>query len=171
MAILSEPIFKGIKNNKIRTLMEVLVSSIPGTILLAFFIFLIGILNIYFNLSEANDISVFFYFPVICILPIVIGVLAPLILEKVQATKHFNMKLSVIVAFISSLMGSFIPSIILIIIGFGFSDFKPFGVAIQNFLPNQIGVIVASFILVFSSIFLAVLGSSIYVFIINKIEK
>ncbi|MFN3910299.1 MAG: hypothetical protein ACK4J0_03665 [Candidatus Anstonellaceae archaeon] len=171
MAILTEPIFKGIKNNFLRAILEVLVSSIPGTLLLTFFILLIGVLNIYFNLSEANDVSIFFYFPVICILPVIIGILAPLVLEKVQAAKFFDMKLSVAVAFLSSLLGSLIPSIILLILGFGFENFKPFGVAIQNFLPTPIGLIVASFILVFSSVFLAVLGSILYVFIINRIEK
>ncbi|MCX8163006.1 MAG: hypothetical protein N3D10_00425 [Candidatus Micrarchaeota archaeon] len=163
-------IFKNIKNNFLRTLLEVLVSAIPGTIILSFFIFLIGLLNIFFNLSEANDITIFFYFPVVCILPLIIGILAPLILEKVQGTETINLKLSFLVSFISSFVGSTVSSFILMVIGFGFGSFKPFGFAPENFLPSPFGLIVGSFILVFSSVFLSLLGTAIYITLLKKLE-
>ncbi|MEM3362311.1 MAG: hypothetical protein QXV83_00880 [Candidatus Anstonellaceae archaeon] len=167
----SESLFKNIKNHFLRTTLEVIVSAIPGVILLSFFIFLIGILNIFFNLSEANDITLFFYFPVICILPIIIGILSTLILERVQGSDMVNLKLSVLVSFISSFFGSLFPSIVLFVVGLGFNSFKPFGFAVENILPSPFGLLISSFILVFSSVFLSLLGTILYSLILKKIEK
>jgi hypothetical protein len=164
-------LFKKIKEPWLRAALEVIVSSLPGAIILAFFILLIGVLNIFFNISEANDLFIFLYVPVVCILPLIVGILAPLILEKIQDSSSFNLKLSIIVAFLSSFVGSFLASFLLLIVGFSLQDFKPFGLSIQTLIPHPFGLFVASFILVFSSVILALLACVFFVFFINKMEK
>jgi uncharacterized membrane protein YeaQ/YmgE (transglycosylase-associated protein family) len=166
-----EGIFSKIKNKTLKTSLEVLASSLVGAIILCVFLLLIGVLNITFNLSGANDLFALLYIPVVCILPLIIGVLSPLALEKIRGDENIEKKLGLISAFLAGLIGSMAASIILMMIGFAFSDqFHPFGSLISS-LPFGSGLVAASFVIIFSSSILALIGAGLFIVIITKLEK
>jgi len=166
-----EGIFNKIKNKTLRTSLEVISSSLVGGIILSVFLLLIGVLNITFNLSGANDLFALLYIPVVCILPLIIGVLSPLVLEKIRGEENINKKLGLVSAFLAGLIGSASAAIILMLIGFGFSNqVYPFGFLISS-LPFGSGLIAASLVIILSSSMLALIGAGLFIVIMSKLEK
>ncbi|MFA5107983.1 MAG: hypothetical protein WC492_00405 [Candidatus Micrarchaeia archaeon] len=168
-AATTEGVFKFISNSTLRKSVEVLVSAIPGAVVLFLFILGTGILNIYTNLAAANEIFAATYLPVICLLPLVIGVIGPLILEKVRNATELSLRASVLTAFLSGFFGSFFGGLTLIIAGF--AEFKPFGGILSDVLPGAGRMLFASFLLVIISTVLSTLGGALIVILLKKAEK
>ena len=161
-------LFKFIQNSRLKKVVEVLFSSIPGAVV--FFVFIIGtgILNIFSSSAGPNNIFAATYLPVVCILPIVIGVIGPLILEKVRESSSLSLRASVLVSFISALFGSFLGALVLMITGLVGEGFKPFGGVFDSVLGGAPGLVAAFLIIVAISTVLSTIGGAIIVFLLNR---
>jgi hypothetical protein len=152
-----------------RRLAEALLSSIPGMVILCVAIFLVGILNAYQNLGDAkNDSFVLVYIPIICLLPVVVGVIGPLILERIRNIQRLSLKQGVLSSFLSGFVGSTIGAIILLTSGVVSGTIKPFGVAISSSIPAQLLFVG---VLILLSTFLSVIGAALITVVLNKAEE
>ncbi|MFH1306312.1 MAG: hypothetical protein ABIH83_01485 [Candidatus Micrarchaeota archaeon] len=159
-------LFKFISNNLLRAVIEVIFSSIPGAAIFFIFILGTGILNIYTNIGGANNVFAATYLPVICVLPIVIGIIGSLILEKVRDDARLSLRASVLVSFVSALAGSFLGTIVLVISGL-MGGFMPFGAI----LPGLTGLVGAFIVLVAASTLLSTIGGALIVVLLKRAER
>ncbi|PIT84053.1 hypothetical protein COU37_05345 [Candidatus Micrarchaeota archaeon CG10_big_fil_rev_8_21_14_0_10_45_29] len=164
-------LFKFVKHPMLRKALEVLFSSIPGAVVLFVFLLGTGVLNIYSNLSETNDVFAASYIPIICLLPVVVGIVGPLILEKVRDETRLSMRGSILVSFLSALLGSGISSLVLVITGIASPEFKPFGGAILDNLGQLPGLGAAFLVLVVACTILSIIGGAIIVVVLGRAEK
>ena len=160
-------IFGSIQNNTARTIAQVVLVALPGTIVLGSSIFLTGALNIYKNLNEPSNTLVIMYAPIACLLPMAVGSLAPLFLDRIKISSRASLKASIIAAMISGFLGSLFGSFTLLASGLALGNFKPFGVTLDASMPAQI---VFSLTLVIISTILAMIGGALMVAIMKKTE-
>lgn len=160
-------LFRFIKDARIKKVVEVLFSSIPGGVIFLVFIIGTGILNILSSSAGPNNVFAATYLPVVCILPIVVGVIGPLVLEKVRNSQTLSIRGSVLVSFISALTGSFVGSFLLVISGLVGDGFRPFGGVLEPFLGTP-GLFVALILIVGVSTFLSTLGGALIAILLNR---
>lgn len=160
-------LFKFIPNPILKKAVEVLFSSIPGGAIFFVFIIATGILNIFSSSAGPNNIFAATYLPVVCILPIVIGVIGPLILEKVRDRHTLSLRGSVAVSFVSAFFGSFLGALTLLITGLVGEGFRPFGGVFEPILGTP-GLIVAFLLIVAISTVLSTIGGAIIVVLLNR---
>ncbi|MFH0927825.1 MAG: hypothetical protein V1822_04570 [Candidatus Micrarchaeota archaeon] len=160
-------IFKFIANSTLRKMVEVVFSSLPGTVI--FFVFIIGtgLLNIFSSQAGPNNIFAATYLPVVCILPIIIGVIGPLVLERVRSSSSLSLRGSVLVSFISAFIGSFLGSLVLLISGIVSDSFKPFGGIFEPVLGTP-GLFVGFLLIVGISTILSTVGGAVIVVLLNR---
>lgn len=161
--------FSFIRQPLLRKIVEIIISAIPGALI--FFIFLVGTgaLNIFSNLSPEGTNGVFAatYVPVICILPFVVGVIGPLVLERIRGETRLSMKSSVIVSFLSGFFGSVLGALVLVISSLATSNLKPFG----EFITDPLYLAGAFIALVVVTSILSTIGGALIVVLLNKVEK
>ena len=151
----------------VRTISEVLVTSIPGAILQFFFIVAAAGLNIWSAISNPGDGPyALVYLPVVCLLPIVVGTVSTLVYERVRGMHAMHLKGSVVSSAMSGFLGSFMGALVIIIAGVAMKV-EPLGTSING----PVAVIgVSLLIIAFSTIF-AALGAMIVSGVLNKMEK
>ncbi len=167
MASNSCGLFGFIQNLILRKIIEVLFSSIPGAIIFFVFIIATGILNILSTSGTENNIFALTYIPVVCVLPIVIGVIGPLILEKVRSNPTLSLRASVLVSFISAFVGSFFGAFALAITGVVSEGFSPFGGLLEPVLGAP-GLLLAMVLIVFISTILSTIGGALITVLLNR---
>ncbi|MFH1095683.1 MAG: hypothetical protein V1728_05695 [Candidatus Micrarchaeota archaeon] len=160
-------LFEFIRNQKIRSVAEVVASALPGAIVLGSSIFLTGAFNIYKNLGEPHNAFVVIYIPIICLLPVAVGALGPLFLDRIRNAIHTPMKGSVAAATVSGLLGSAAGAAILFVTGLALSDLKPFGVTLDSNLLAQM-VFMLSIIVISTA--LSALGGALMAVILSRSE-
>ena len=160
-------IFKFIPHPLLKRAVEILFSSIPGAAIFFVFIIATGMLNIFSSSAGPNNIFAATYLPVVCILPIVVGVIGPLILEKVRSAQSLSLHGSVLVSFISAFTGSFFGALALLITGLVGSNFKPFGGIFEPVLGPP-GMFVGFLLIVIISTVLSTIGGAIIVVLLNR---
>lgn len=159
-------IFKFIQNKMLRSIVEVVVSAIPGGAIFLFFVLGTGFINIYTNIDKANNIFAATYIPVICVLPLVIGILGPLILERVRQTPTMSLRASIAVSFLSAFAGSFLGAVALLIAGVADAGLKPFG----SMIPGFAGLVGGFIVLVAVSTLLSTIGGALIVILLKRAE-
>ena len=164
-------LFKFVKHPLLRKALEIIFSSIPGAAVLFVFLLGTGVLNIYSNLSQTNDVFAASYIPIICLLPVVVGIVGPLILEKVRGETRLSMRGSVLVSFFSAVLGSGIGSLVLVATGIASPEFKPFGAAILDNFGQLPGLGAAFVVLVAACTLLSVVGGALIVVVLGRAEK
>jgi len=161
-------VFGFISNSLLRKIIEVLVSSIPGSIVFFIFIVATGILNIFSSSGGESNIFTLTYIPVVCVLPIVIGVIGPLILEKIRANQNLSLRASVLVSFLSSLAGSFFGAFALVLTGLVGEGFNPFGGLLDPIIGGAPGLLIAMVLIVFISTILSTIGGALITVLLNR---
>lgn len=161
-------VFKSISNDFLRSVIEVLVSCIMGGAILFIFILGAGLLNVTANINQANDLITATYLPIVCILPLVVGVIGPLVLEKVRNEDSLSLKGGALVSFLSALGGSFLGAFVLF--GFGLiTDFKPVGDSLDGFgVPAYF---IVSIVLMAVTSVLSTIGGILIVMLLNRAES
>ncbi|VVB56958.1 Uncharacterised protein [uncultured archaeon] len=151
----------------VRTIGEVVVTSIPGAILQFFFIVAAAGLNIWGpGGSSGGGLYALVYLPVVCLLPLVVGTVSTLVYERVRGTHTAHLKGSVLSSAMSGFLGSLVGALVIVITGLGLKN-HPLGTAIDGPLP-LVGV---SLLIVAVSTVLAALGALVVVGVLNKMEK
>ncbi len=143
---------------------EIVLSGIPGAVILAIFIIGTSVLNIYTNLSGPNSWFAATYVPVVCLLPLVVGIVAPLVLERIRGIEMLTLRRSVVASCLSGLLGSLLGSLGLLISGFAVANSKPFGSALTG-LPLMVVLVL---VLVFISTLLSAIGGAILVLFLSR---
>ncbi len=159
--------FEFIRNPKVRSIVEVVAAALPGAVVLGSSIFLTGAFNIYKNLSEPNNAFVIIYIPIICLLPVAVGALGPLFLDRLREATRTPVKGSVAAATVSGLLGSVAGASILFVTGLALSDLKPFGVTLDSNLLAQLVFMLAVIIL---STVLSAIGGALMAVILSRSE-
>lgn len=143
---------------------EIIASAIPGALILFIFIAGTSALNIFSYASSKNDVFAATYIPVVCLLPLVVGVIGPLVLERVRGETRLFMKSSVLVSFLSGFFGSLISALALVISSLLSADFKPFG----DFVSDPLTIAGAAILLVIISSILSTIGGALIVAFLNR---
>lgn len=147
----------------LRDAAEILLASLPGAAMLALFILIVGGLTINFN-SNGFAAS---YIPVVCLLPLVVGIVTPLVLERIRGEHRISLRRAMICSCASGLSGSFFASAILILLGIFNPSFKPFGPSVGGALP----LLFLFALIVGISTALAAAGGAVLVIFIQKVSK
>lgn len=145
-----------------RDLSEIFVSGIPGAFVLALFILGTAVLNIIFGSNSPLFAAT--YLPVVCLLPLVVGIVAPLVLERVRGVDVLSLRRSIAASFLSGMLGSLLGAFLLIISGVAVPSAKPFGSALTG-LPTELVLVL---VLVFISTVLSAIGGAILVMFLSR---
>lgn len=141
-----------------RSIAEYIVALIPGAVLLfAFFVAAgsaVAILK--------NDLLSIAFLPVICLLPILSGVVSTLVLEKLRS-KPLTMQRGAMVGAAASLAGSLVSSLMLLVLDMG-AKIHPFGSGVTGVL-----LFVALSVVVVMDAVLGALGGALVVKFIKDI--
>ena len=119
-----------------RSIVEYLVALIPGAVLLfAFFLAAEAAM-----LFIGGDILAIAFLPVICIMPILAGVVSTLVLEKLRR-KPLNMQRGAMVGAAAAFGGAFLSAIMMILVNV-FAHKPPFGSLVSGLLVYVVLVLV-----------------------------
>lgn len=151
----------------VRTVGEVMVTSIPGAILQFFFIVAAAGLNIW-SASNASGGGLYalVYLPVVCLLPLVVGTVSTLVYERVRGTHGAHVKGSVVSSAMSGFLGSLVGALAIVVSGLAL-QVQPLGASISGPVETA-GV---SLLIIAMSTILAGLGALIAVGVLNRMEK
>jgi hypothetical protein len=108
-----------------RSVAEYLVALIPGSVLL-FVFYLAAESGVLFLGSGKSDLLAASFIPVICILPVLCGVVATLVLEKLRK-KPLTLQRGATVGAAAGLAGALVSVLMLAVIALLFSDKYPLG--------------------------------------------
>lgn len=147
---------------------EILLAAIPGIILLTLLILAVGLLNI-FQSGGTNPTDWFapVYIPVVCLLPLVVGIISSLLLERVRGVDTLSLKRSALTAAFSGLVGSVLGLLLLVISGLISPSLKPFGRSLSDPLIE----IAILFLVALISTVLSAIGSIVLVIFLSRAEK
>jgi hypothetical protein len=152
------PVFTFLPPGMPRDIAEIIASSIPGAAILVFFMLAVGAPTV---ITNSNWFAAP-YIPVTCLLPIVIGMIAPLALEWVRAVHGVSLRRGVVCSFLSGLVGSVIGVAAIFALSAVTGSYNPFGPSVTGMAP-QAGVSIL--IIVLSSSLSAVGGAVLMLFI------
>ncbi len=147
----------------LRSALEIALSALPGAAIISVFLLAVGGLTINFN---TNGFAAS-YIPVVCLLPVVLGIISPLILERIKGEEHVSLKSGILSAALSGFAGSAGGVLILLIFGMLNSSARPFGPSVVG-LPYQLAL---EFFVVLLSTALSAAGGAILVVFIQKSSK
>lgn len=147
---------------------EVLLSSFPGTLVLAVLLVFSGALNIFENLSRATNLYAPVFLPVVCLLPFVVGVMGPLVLERVRGVDALSLKRSILTSALSGASGSAIGVFALLALGVAGPGFKPFGAALSS---SPLYFLFFGLFSIFISTLLCAIGGATLVAFLSRLDK
>lgn len=145
----------------VRDVAEVVVSALPGAAVTGLFILIVGLLNILI----VNDTYAAVYLPIGCFLPLVVGVISVLVLDRVRGNARISLARSVATGFLGALMGS-VGAVALLTLS-GAMNFKPFGPSMST-LP---GLFAGAVTLIVLSTGLATLSAILTAVFLTRAEK
>jgi len=163
IAFIAPGLFWFLPFGPLRDAAEIALASLPGAAMLILFILVVGALTINFN---TNGFAAS-YIPVVCLLPLVVGIVTPLVLERIRGEHRISLRRAILCSCSSGLFGSFFASAALILLGVLNPTFKPFGPSVSGLLP-----LVFLFVLIVGiSTALSAAGGAILVIFIQKVSK
>jgi len=133
-----------------RSIVEYLISAIPGAILLFAFFLAAEIATIFLN-AELS------FIPVICAVPILAGVISTLVLEKVR-NKPLNFKRGALVGAAAGLFGVLASALMIVLLILLKPQIPPFGSLLNGWI-----VYVALLLTIFMDTVLGALGGAVVV--------
>ncbi len=162
-----KPVLSFLPAGLVRTLAEVLVTSIPGAILQFFFIIAAAGLNIWSSSGTSSDgMYALVYLPVVCLLPLVVGTVSTLVYERVRGMHGLHLKGSVLSSAMAGMLGSIFGALVIIIAGLAM-NVHPLGSAVKD----PIILVGISILIIVISTVLSGLGALIVSGVLNKMEK
>ena len=147
---------------------EIIASAIPGGVLQFVFIVAAAGLNIWGAQSAGNELYAAVYLPVVCLLPLVVGAISALVLERVQGTSTLHVKGGMISAAVAGLVGGLIGGIVIMATGLlKIGGGKPLGASFVDVtylvaLPLVMAVV---------AMVMAAIGAALATVIVSRLEK
>ncbi len=162
----SKPLLTFLPAGPVRTIGEIVLSAIPGGALQFIFIVLAAGLNIWGAQSSGNEMYAAVYLPLVCLLPLVVGAISALMLERVRGTTTLQVRGGVIAAALAGLVGAMLGALVIIATGM-LKVGKPLGASF-----NDITYLVAlPLVMVFVTMVMAAIGAALTTVIVSRLEK
>lgn len=144
---------------------EILLSASFGSVLQFFFVLVVAGVNA--SMGGADGTLALAYIPVVCLLPLVVGTISTLVYERVKGVHVASIRGSAITAALAAMSGSFLGSLVVVILSIVMPSLKPFGPAITG--PVMIAGLCALIVII--STVLAIFGAVVSAAVLNKLEK
>lgn len=154
------PVFSFVPYGIMRDAVELLASALPGAIILFLFMVGVGIPTI---LTNSNWFAAP-YIPVTCLLPLVVGMVSPLVLEWARATSLVSLRRGIACSLLSGLIGSILSVIVLFATSAISGLFNMFGPSASGLLPQ----LVLSVAIIALSTALSTVGGAVLVLFIQR---
>ena len=146
---------------------EIIVSAIPGGVLQFIFIAAAAGLNIWGAQSQGNDLYAAVYLPVVCLLPLVVGAISALVLERIQGTSTLHVKGGMLTAALAGLVGALAGAIVIIATGMLNTTFKPLGAS----FTGMTYLIALPLVMAFVAMIMSAIGAALTTVIVSRLEK
>lgn len=162
----SRPLLSFLPAGPARGFGEIIVSAIPGGALQFIFIVSAAALNIWGAQSMGNELYAAVYLPVVCLLPLVVGAISALVLERVQGTSTLNVKGGMLAAALAGLVGALVGAIVIMATGL-LKVGKPLGASF-----NDVTYLVAlPLVMAAVAMVMAAIGAALTSVIVSRLEK
>ena len=157
-------------NGPVRLLGEFIVSAIPGALLQFIFIVAAAGLNIWMSdpsraAPTTANLYAAVYLPVACLLPLVVGAISALMLERIRGASSLHAKSGMITAALAGFVGALVGA--LTIISAGMLNSKPFGTG----LDSTTYLIVLPLIMIIICTIMSAIGAALTTVIVARLEK
>ncbi len=164
----AKPLLMFLPAGPARSVGEIVVSAIPGGILQFIFIVLAAGLNIWGAQSNGNELYAAVYLPVVCLLPLVVGAISALVLERVRGLSMLQVKGGMIAAAVAGLVGSLLGAIVIIATGMlKIAGGKPLGASFTDVTY----LVALPIVMAFVAMVMAAIGAALATVIVSRLEK
>ncbi len=157
----------------VRMIGEFVVAAIPGAILQFIFIVAAVALNIWMSdparaAADTANLYAAVYLPVACLLPLVVGAISTLMLERIRGASTLNLKGGMLAAALAGLTGALAGAVVIISIGLLMPKLgKPFGTGYNDTMY----IIALPILMAVICMVTAVIGAALTTAIVARLEK